>query len=378
MSIPYNLLRVHTDTAAIVRNYSRLQHAGGRCMAVVKADAYGHGLARTAQALAAAGCDELAVGTVAEAVYLRDTGFQGRIVALLGPQDAAEGLACVQGRILPLVGHLAQLHTLAEAAQQGAEPLPVALKFDTGMRRLGFRASEVPPLLELLATLPQLRVTLVCSHLATADDPAQAAFAQEQGQEFTAICAALRPLGAFETSLANSAGILAHPDLHRDVQRPGIALYGANPLHDTPWADKGAGLEPAMRVTAPVLQVRELAAGESVSYGRTYRASAPTRLAIVAAGYADAYSRGLSSATGQGPCMLVRGRRAPIVGRVCMQMTAVDVGPGRDVRPGDEACLLGEQAGPDGRDAITAEELAAWWGTIPYEVFCVLGLNPRG
>lgn len=372
MSISCNLLRVRIDSEAICHNFALLNAKGGRAIAVIKSDAYGHGLETVAAALAGGGCRRMAVGTVEEAVRLRSLGLPGEVYALLGPQDREDDLACLEHGITPFIAHSGQLERLA--ASVGSALMPLCLKFDTGMRRLGFRESELPQLMQALKRAPQLAVTMVASHLATADTPEEEAFVRRQGQEFTAICEALaRDLPPFERCLANSAAILAFPELHLDAQRPGIAMYGANPFHATDWEDMGQGLKPAMQVTAPILQVRDLAPGDSLSYGRTYRAQNPMRIAIVAAGYADAYSRGLSSSTGQGAAMLVHGTRAPVLGRVCMQMTAVDVTQIPQVSAGDRVHLLGGE----GPNAIKAEELADWWGTISYEVFCLLGLNQR-
>ena len=373
MSIPYNLLRVVVDTSAICNNYKLLHAKAGNPVAVVKSDAYGHGLKAVSKALENAGCTHMAVGTVEEGAYLRQTGFTGRILALLGSQSARDDQTCLQHNILPFVGHSEQFKRIAEAAGKSRTAFEICLKFDTGMRRLGFSPAEAPAVAELALNTPNLAVRYVCSHLATADVPEEEAFVRKQERTFAAVCDALRPLGPFARCLANSAAILAYPELQLDAQRPGIAMYGANPFHGTDWQHLGEGLLPAMQAHAPVLQVRDLAPGDSVSYGRTFTAQRSMRIAVVAAGYADAYSRGLSSAGGNHAAMLLHGKRAPIVGRVCMQMTAVDVTAIPETAPGDRAFLLG---GP-GPETIRAEELATWWGTIPYEVMCLLGLNPR-
>ncbi len=371
MSIDYNLLRVEIDVEALVHNYKLLHRMGGNAMPVVKSDAYGHGLRRTSLALEQAGARTLAVGTVAEAVTLRGHGFTGEILALLGPRDAADDAALFDSRITPCISSFEQLHRLAPLARERS--LPIVLKFDTGMARLGFDIEHTPALVDFLRQESGLDLSMVASHLATADEPEQADFARLQGARFRDICQALAPLDPFDACLANSAGLLAFPELRLDAQRPGIALYGANPFFGTGWEDRGLGLRQAMQVSAPVLQVRELEAGQTVSYGRTFSAPHAMRIAIVAAGYADGYSRNLSSRRGGPACMLVHGERAPVVGRVCMQMTAIDVSSVPEVRPGERVWLLGGGGG----NAIRCEELAAWWGTIPYEVFCILGLNPR-
>lgn len=369
MPIDYNLLRVRVDLGAIQDNFRLLRNRGTKLIAVVKSDAYGHGLLQVANALEDCGADCFAVGTVAEAVRLRPE-VRGTVFALLGPQSPEEAQAAVAHGIVPVTARLDQLFALQDVAEQLACQVPVALKFDTGMARLGFGEQDVGQVLTTLAACPHITPQWLFSHLATSDDPHQAEFVREQAAQFQRIQARFSAAGLHpQCSLANSAGLLAYPELAWDRQRPGIALYGANPFHGTELADLGAGLRPAMRVQAPVLSVRQLAKGASISYGRTYVADRDKTVAVIAAGYADAYSRVLSN-TGW---VLLRGQRAKILGRVCMQLTAVDATHIPGVKPGDMAVLLGS----DGEDAVTPEDLAAWWGTIPYEVFCLLGMNPR-
>jgi alanine racemase len=368
--IGYNAVQVLVAPQAVADNWLRLQHKGTEMVAVVKADAYGHGLVPVAQALARRGARRFAVGTVAEGVALREALPGVQIIALLGIQDASDAAACRDYGIVPLVTHAGQWPLLRRAAAAADVPLAVILKFDTGMARLGFAWEAVVQVVDALRAAPMLRPVAVFSHLAAADDPEAADFVAEQTARLAAVQTSLAAAGfSVPASLANSAALVAHPAAHFQMQRPGIALYGANPLAGTAWEDRCPPLIPAMTVTAPILQVRDIAPGVTVSYGRTFRASRPMRIAIVAAGYADAYSRGLSGKA----AMVVGGVRAPVLGRVCMQMTAVDVTHCPSARPGDRAYLLG---GP-GEAAITADELAAWWGTIPYEVLCLLGMNPR-
>ncbi|HDQ40922.1 MAG TPA: alanine racemase [Desulfonatronum sp.] len=369
MTIDYNLLRVSIDLRAIQENYRLLCSKGTRLIPVVKADAYGHGLVDVARALASCGADFFAVGTVEEASNLR-LAVPGTVLALLGPQLREDFQAVAEQDILPLVARMDQLWLLQEQAVSKNVRLPVALKFDTGMARLGFAPSETSPVMEALQRCDRLDPQWLISHLATADDPDQAVFVREQAGRFEHILAEFHRAGfALRASLLNSAGILAYPDLGWDGQRPGIALYGVNPFGDTARESLGRGLQPAMQVRAPVVAVHPLAKGASISYGRTYTAKQDGIVAIVAAGYADNYSRGLSNKG----LMLVRGKRAPILGRVCMQMTAVDVSAVPGVAPGDQAFLLGGE----GTSAIRPEELAAWWGTLPYEAFCLLGMNRK-
>jgi alanine racemase len=238
------------------------------------------------------------------------------------------------------------------------------------MSRLGFSVDEAGAVADTLDGLTHLRAVLACSHLATADDPEQVGYVQEQSARFGRALHALRTRGlGVQGSLANSGAVFGHPETHHDLQRPGIALYGCNPFHGTAWEESGRGLRQAMDVVTRLVQVRTIPAGQTVSYGRTFTAPQDMRIGIVAVGYADNYSRGLSSRAQ----MLLRGKRVDVLGRVCMQLTAVDLGSVPEAAVGDEVHLLG---GP-GENAITAEELAAWWGTITYEVFCLLGQNPR-
>ncbi|WP_084032229.1 alanine racemase [Desulfonatronum lacustre] len=373
MPIDSNLLRVTVDLGAIQDNFRLLRSRGTGLIAVIKSDAYGHGLIPVAKALAESGADCFAVGTVAEATRLRPE-VRGTVFALLGPQSSEEAREAVQRDIVPVAARHDQLTWLQTAADATKRRAAVALKFDTGMARLGFNHAEVDMVLETLAHCRDVEPRWLFSHLATADDPDQAEFVREQATRYLIVQARLQSglttAGILpRCSLTNSAGLLAYPELAWDRQRPGIALYGANPFHGTELEYLGRDLRPAMRVQAPVLAVHPLAKGASISYGRTFVADRDKTVAVVAAGYADAYSRGLSNKG----WMLLRGQRVKVLGRVCMQMTAVDVSHVPGVAPGDMAVLLG----PDEGDAITPEELSSWWGTIPYEVFCMLGMNPR-
>lgn len=369
MSIEYNLLRVSVSLEAIQDNYRLLCSRGTHLIPVIKADAYGHGLVPVAKSLEQCGADFFAVGTVEEATRLRPA-VRGSILALLGPQLRDDFQAVADQDLLPLIARLDQLQLLNELAARKNVRLPIALKFDTGMARLGFASGDVQAVIVALRRFDRLEPQWLVSHLATADEPAQADFVREQAERFQRIQKALQQAGfAPRASLVNSAGLLAHPGLAWDRQRPGIALYGANPFWGTKLESLGHGLKSAMQVQAPVVAVHPLSKGASISYGRTYTADQNKIVAIVAAGYADSYSRGLSNKG----FMLVHGQRAPILGRVCMQLTAVDVTGIAGVVPGDAVFLLGGE----GKYAIRPEELAAWWGTIPYEVFCLLGMNRK-
>ncbi len=370
MSIWYNHVRVRIDLDALATNYERIRAHASNPAPVIKSDAYGHGLREAARVLFAAGARTMAAGTVGEAIVLKECAPGADVISLLGPMDDADYRAVAEGEIIPFVGSTEQLMRLEEEGRKSGNPLRVALKFDTGMARLGFSVEEAAGVANTLDGLEFVRATLACSHLATGDDPDQADYALEQGERFARVLRTLHGRGLdVRGSLANSGAIFGHPALHHDVQRPGIALYGGNPFFGTAWAEKGAGLAPCMDVTTRLVQVRAIHAGQTVSYGRTFRAERDMRVGIVAVGYADNYSRGLSN-TGS---MLVHGRRVPILGRVCMQLTAVDLSAVPEAVAGDEVYVLGGQ----GPERISADELAAWWGTITYEVFCLLGQNSR-
>jgi len=369
--ISYSKIRVQIDLNAIRHNYRLLCRAGTQVIPVIKSDAYGHGLCQVAQSLAGEGADIFAVGYVHEGVQLRESGCQGRIISLLGPVDAGDYGALREADIIPFIGHAATLETLAAT---GDSPIDIALKFDTGMSRLGFREEQLPDLVEFLRSHPHIRPVMLSSHLAAADDPRSNALTDSQYETFSRILSGLREAGfSPESNLANSAAILGHEKCLCDYQRGGLALYGANPFCGTAWEHLGRDLQPAMDVTAPVLSVHPLEKGQGISYGHTFVADRDMLVAVVGVGYADCYSRGLSN---EG-WMNFKGCRVPIVGRVCMQMTCVDISglEAQDltVRVGDAIHLLG---GP-GAGRISPEDLAEWWGSITYEVLCLLGMNQR-
>ena len=361
--------RIHLDR--IQRNFQRLGSAE-RLLPVVKSDAYGHGLLPVARALAQCGARSFAVGTVSEALCLRAEGLgdpanNGAFrLALLGAPTPEEMAQAAEADIVPLVYDQRGLE-LAAAHGSPERPLRIAVKWNTGMTRLGFTPEDAPAVIERLASLPGLQPMLCISHLAAADSPEQDAYTHQQIQTFNAIVEQMRRFPALRATLANSAGALGHPAAAFDLTRPGIALYGGNPFHGTQRAAIGAELECAMEVGAPVLQIRRIQAGESVGYGRAFIAPCDMRIGIVGIGYADGYPRALRWQ------IMLRGRRVAVLGRVCMGMIFADLSTAPDAQSGDTAWLLG---GPE-PNAVTIHELADAWGTISYEVFCLLGRNTR-
>ncbi|WP_320173162.1 alanine racemase [Maridesulfovibrio sp.] len=370
MTIGYNTLEVEVDLNAIRHNYRKLRAKGSRVYGVVKADAYGHGLIEVARVLEEEGADTFAVGTVSEGMQLRKSGCSKRIISLLGPLNEEDCFNAAQNKIIPFVGEFEQLEMLSAVVSAQGRKVEISLKFDTGMSRLGFSVSELDKLIEWLKINPQICPVLASSHLATSDDPAYEGYMSAQAETFSGILKRLADAGyELEASLANSAGILAHDQVHYSAQRGGIALYGSNPLLGTEWSESGRDLKPAMQVRTKIAAVRKLQKGQAISYGCTYTADRDMTVAIVCAGYADGYSRGLSNA-GQ---VCIHGKRSKILGRVCMQLCIVDVSHIEDVKFGDTAYLLGGE----GEGRISAEDLAGWWQTITYEIFCLLGMNPR-
>ena len=365
--------RAHIHLDRIQRNFQRIGPAE-RLIPVVKSDAYGHGLLPVARALAQCGARSFAVGTVSEALCLRaeglgDAAHDGAFcLVLLGAPTPEEMAQAAASDIVPLV-HDQRSLDLAAAHGSPERPLRIAVKWDTGMTRLGFSPEDAPAVIETLRSLPNLQAVLCMSHLAAADASEHDGYTDRQIQTFNALVRHMRCFPALRATLANSAAALGWPSAAFDLARPGIALYGGNPFHGTGRAARGAMLECAMDVSAPVLHIRHIPAGESVGYGRAFTAPHDMRIGVIGVGYADGYPRAFSN-RGQ---ILLRGKRVAVIGRVCMGMIFVDLSETPDAHIGDTAWLLG---GPE-PNAVTVHELADAWGTISYEVFCLLGRNTR-
>lgn len=321
-------------------------------MAVVKANAYGHGLVATASCLADA--DAFAVARLEEALALRGAGIRKPIVLLEGV-FSAEQLEEAARQNLEIVVHEPEQLVLLERFA-GAHRFAVWLKFDTGMNRLGFRAEQVDAaLMALTAMDDRLHELRLLTHFASADEHDNPFTAQQMAR-----FAALTPRPPLTRSLANSAAIFAYPSAHADWVRPGLALYGVSPFaHEV---GSALGLSAAMRLVSTIIAVREVPVGETVGYGGTWRAVRNSRVAIIAAGYGDGLPRSLPNGTP----VLVNGQRSTLVGRVSMDMIALDV-TGMAVQVGDAALLWGPE--------LPVEEVAAHAGTISYELLC--GMSQR-
>jgi alanine racemase len=345
------------DLSAIAANYRDLARraASARCAAVVKADAYGTGIDRTAPVLAKAGCEIFFVALLGEARVLRAVVPRATIYVLNGLHpDTAGGFHQIDAR--PVLGSRPEIDEWDAFARGGGVPLPAAIHVDTGMRRHGIPLAEA-------AALAKRRLhfapSLIMSHMACADEPEHLLNAR-QIADFREV-AALFP--GVPASLANSPALLALPDARFDLVRPGIALYGGRALlrGDNP-------MRPVVRLDLRIIQVREAKAGEAVGYSATQTLARDSRIAVVSAGYADGIPRASGSTDrARGAEAVVHGRRCPILGRISMDLISLDITdlPAGTVKRGDFATLLGE--------GITVDDLGESAGTVGYEILTRLG-----
>jgi alanine racemase len=357
----------HIDLASLVHNLIQIQrYLAGKAgvLAVVKANAYGHGAVETAETLVRHGVSTLGVVSVPEGIVLREAGVAADIV-VLGTAFEEQLADAFRHRLTLVVSDQTRLAACARAAAGAQRPIPIHLKIETGMGRLGFSADEVPALLDSLKTHPLLKVEGVMTHLADADGKTSD-YTEQQLARFR------EALDLFEAHrhrpllihAANSAAIVRYPGAHFSLVRPGIMLYG---YHTLPISVSAPLLKPVMTLRTTIAHVRTVKSDTSISYNRTFVSSRPSRIAVLPIGYADGYSRRLSNRG----AVLIHGKRAPIAGTICMDMTMVDVTGIPETRIGDEVVLIGSQ----GQETIGADEIAEWSGTIPYEVLC--GIGPR-
>jgi alanine racemase len=363
------------DLAALRANYAESVRLadGRRVIAVVKADAYGHGAAPVAGALVAAGCGKLATWSVGEAVALRDAGIAAPLLVLAGVRDAGEADEAV-ARDLTAVLHDAQGRAwiAAAARRRGSARTAVHVEIDTGMSRMGVPLADADPFLASVAGDPALALAGVMTHFARADEP-DLAPTREQLRAFAGAITKLRRTGAAPGCVhaANSAGLVALAELEKDgppqdAVRPGLLLYGAQPS-----AERPCTLRPVMSLRAPVVAVRRVRRGEAVGYAALYRARADTRIATLALGYADGVP---ISASGRGSVWLA-GARRPIAGRVSMDYVGVEVGDAA-VQIGDQATVFGSESA-SGPAVLPVEEAARDAGTISYELLVRVGARVR-
>ena len=368
-----SLNRVEISLSSLVHNFSLLKKKGGDAavLAMVKAVGYGHGMVECAKTLAAAGSDCFGVAEVGEGVKLRNAGISNPVVIMAGilPETIPTLLAY---RLTPAVVDGSCLELLSKEAMKEGKQIVLHLKVDAGMGRQGCNLSSVSALVQEIQRMPGLSLGGILAHFPMADDPDSPSTA-EISAAFSREVDKVRDLMPDDLliHLANSGGILYFPFTHRDMIRPGISLYGYYPD-----GEKGREnaveplLQPVMRFSSRIIQVKEVPAGTGLGYGHIFTTKRKTRLAIIPVGYEDGYLRCLSTRA-QG---LVHGCRVPVVGRISMNLTMFDVTDVDGVSPGDEVVLMGHQ----GNEEISADEIAAWMDTISYEVLCLFGnLNNR-
>lgn len=359
---------IEINLSAIRHNLEEVRQAVGperRILAPVKANAYGHGMLQVARTALEAGASMLGVAYLDEAVALRQAGI-GAPILIFGSELPENAPEIVHWGLRATLCTYELAKALSQAAVRLRRNAVVHIKVDTGMGRIGLKVEEIREFLRRVLELPGIVVEGIYTHFATADGSGDGEFALAQMEHFRRVVSQLRKEG-MELPIAhaaNSAAVLRFPSAHLDMVRPGIMLYGLEPF---PGASYLADIRPAMTLKSRIVFLKEVPPGASVSYGRTFVAGRRTRIATVPIGYGDGYPRALSN---RGKA-LVKGKRARIVGNICMDQLMLDVTHVEGVRVGDEVVLIGEQ----GDERITAEELASLAGTINYEI--VTSLNGR-
>lgn len=363
--------RAIVDLEALEANFRELQRfLRGRAqqaqrhepgvIAVVKANAYGHGAARVALALERAGARLIACADIEEGVLLREAGVEVPIL-VFGALSVSDLDGIFSHDLTPTISTPGAAQALAASAARHRRRLRCQLKIDTGMHRLGFRHENLGRTMPPILASRSLAVEAVYTHFATADDPTSGLF-DRQRERFEQACFELEGmgLGSVARHAANSAATLRDARVWYDMVRPGLLLYGVAP----PGTDGDLALKPVLRLESRIVAVKGLRAGDGVGYGVRFVAESPRKIAVVPAGYAD----GLDMRLANRGSVLVRGRRAPIVGAVSMDMMTIDV-TGLDAEPGDDVVIVGRQ----GDAELSASDMATTVGTIPYELLCRVG-----
>jgi alanine racemase len=365
MSLNFHATAAEVDLGALAFNYQQIRRLippPVKMLAVVKADAYGHGAIPVSRKLEELGTDFLGVASVPEGVELRQAGLRKPILILSGVY-LEEVEEVVSHRLTPMIFRLDTAKALAAAAKQRQATIPVHIKIDTGMGRIGLLPEHAPAFVQRLKDFDSLEIEGIATHLSTADEE-DPCFAEEQLTRFSRTLEEIKKVGVTPSfsHVANSAALVNLPAARNTLVRPGIMLYGSYPA---PSLKPKIALRRVMSWKSRVADVREVPAGYPISYGRTFVTEHTSILAAIPVGYADGYSRQLSN-RGE---VLIKGKRAPIVGRVCMDWTMADVTAIPTVAAGDEVVLMGSQVGEE----ITVEEIGAWAGTISYEILCSVG-----
>lgn len=364
---------VEVDLDAVehnIREVRRVTDPHAKVLAVVKADAYGHGYLETARTLVGNGADFLGVATFDEAKQLRTHGISAPIL-ILGPAIVDNLYDIVAYDVIPTVFDMDTAIRISEAARTLGRQATIHIKLDTGMTRVGYRvygdlekdAAVIEEILQI-AALPGIAVGGIFTHFSKADEEDRS-FTDEQFRRFVSVTDELdaRELHIPIRHCCNSAGIIDFPAYHLDMVRSGLITYGHYPSDTV--NHQAIDLRPAMQFKTVVTNLNRVEAGTAVSYGGTFVAERDMLVATIAIGYADGYSRTLSRRAQ----VLVGGRRAPVIGNICMDQCMIDVTHVKNINVGDEVILFGK----DGNDSITVEAVAALMGTINYEVLCVIG-----
>ncbi len=348
------------DLDALSWNFRQIKKAVGprvQILAMVKANAYGHGAPMVSKTLVAGGCDAFGVATFEEAIELRRIGIGTPIVVVAGAYlDQIDGF--VKHKLTPAVHDPTTLKLLEETLRSNGAQLPVHLKIDSGMGRLGFLPAQIDSWLPQLKNLKAVKIDGVFSHFSHAES-VEGQYTLKQLQVFKVIIERLQSAGIAPRliHLANSAATVTLPEARFHMVRPGLILYGVYP---SAAMEQQIFLKPVLSWKTRVLQLKRVPAGTSISYGQTFVTERDSTIATLPVGYADGYARLLSNRG----AVLIGGKRAPVAGRVCMDLTMADVTDIAGVQPGDEVVLLGRQ----GDQTISADEMAGWANTISYEV----------
>lgn len=347
-----------------MREIRKITNPDAQIMAVVKADAYGHGFLEVTKALLENGADRLAVAVLQEAKQLRSRGVNVPIL-LLGASMDNDIEDIINFDVTPNVFSYEFAKAISYVAEKKEKVTKIHIKLDTGMSRIGYVVSddntEIVNEIEKISKLPYIEIEGIFSHFSTSDEY-DGSYTRLQFNRFMSVIGDLKKRGVNIPikHICNSAGIMMYPEMHLDMVRPGVILYGMYPSDEV---DKSRlDLIPAMTLKSKITFVKEVEPGRGVSYGKEYITDKVTKIATVPIGYADGYLRKIA---GKGK-MLVHGVKAPIIGRICMDQCMIDVTEVHNIERGDEAIIFG-------REGITIDDLASWLDTINYEVSCVIG-----
>lgn len=362
-----NIITVDLD--ALRHNYrllSSLLKPGGRLLAMVKGDGYGHGMVECAHAFAAAGCTIFGVAELCEGVRLRQAGIEGEIFVMVGfePPQADH---FITSDLTPVVFSADPLEALSAQGVIHGKEIGVHLKIDSGMGRLGVLPEDVLGISKRIEALPNVHLAGMLSHFPEADNP-ESSSTSEVFATYRKTCEELEKRYPGVKHIANSGAMLNFPETFCDMGRAGIALYGYSPDGDKEHGRVGGeNLRPAMKFSTRIAMVKDVPAGTGISYGHTYTTTRKTRMAVMPVGYEDGLQRILSNRAE----VLIAGRKVPLIGRICMNLCMADITGLDQVKEGDEAVFLGSQ----GDNTITADDIARQADTISYEILCLLGNN---